>query len=126
MTRYVTTNLRLPAETYRELRYQAARRGTTLAAVVREAVARHRRRADEAAPLAVGEDPADAMIGSIGAGVADEAANHDHYLYGWPKETRDEAPGRHERAPPPGAPERRAPSRRRRIPETKRPGALRA
>jgi hypothetical protein len=126
MARYVTTNLRLPAETYRELRYQAARRGTTLAAVVREAVARHLGRADEGAPLAVGEDPADAMIGSVGAPVADEAVNHDHYLYGWPRETEDEAPGRHERAARPGATERRVPSRRRRVPATKPAGALRA
>ena len=35
----------------------------------------------------MGEDPADAMIGSVTADVGDEAANHDHYLYGWPKET---------------------------------------
>ena len=34
-TRYVTTNLRFPEESYRELRYRARRRGTTLASLVR-------------------------------------------------------------------------------------------
>jgi hypothetical protein len=81
MPRYVTTNLRFTAESYRELRYQAARRGTTLAAVVREAVARHLGRAEEAAPLAVGEDPADTMIGAVGAAVNDASVNHDYHLW---------------------------------------------
>ncbi|MGH7322081.1 MAG: hypothetical protein ACRELA_20995 [Candidatus Rokuibacteriota bacterium] len=38
MSQYLTANLRFTAETFRELRYQAGRRGTTVAALVREAV----------------------------------------------------------------------------------------
>ncbi len=38
MPRLVTTNLRFPETTYRELRYQANRRAVPLATLVREAV----------------------------------------------------------------------------------------
>ncbi len=31
-------------------------------------------------------DPVDALIGSTPFEPGDEALNHDHYLYGWPKE----------------------------------------
>jgi hypothetical protein len=96
--RYVTTNLRFSPETYRELRYQAARRGVTLASVVRDAAERYLGRAGEGAALPFGEDPADSLIGFIETSGGDESVNHDHYLYGWPKETESEAPGGHERA----------------------------
>ena len=41
MSEYTTTNLRLDRGTYEELRYQARRRGTSVATLVREAVARY-------------------------------------------------------------------------------------
>ena len=34
-----------------------------------------------------GEDPVDGWIGAIASSPGDESSNHDHYLYGWPKET---------------------------------------
>jgi len=99
MVRYKTTNLRFSEETYRELRYQAARRGKSLASLVRESVDRYLGRTDENDGIPFGDDPVDALVGSIAGGPGDESVNHDHYLYGWPKEEDDrEAADRHERA----------------------------
>ena len=87
MSRYTTTNIRLPRDAYRDLTLRAARRGTPLAALLREAVAEYLAR-----PMASAtdgrnvEDPVDALIGSAPFGPSDEARNHDHYLYGWDKE----------------------------------------
>jgi len=88
MARYITTNLRFPEDSYRELQYRAKRRGQTLATVVREAVAQYLGRDDRTAPIPVGSDPADALIGSVEGSSGDESVNHDHYLYGWPRVAR--------------------------------------
>jgi len=83
MARYVTTNLRFTEGSYRELRYQAHRRGTTLATLVREAVDRYLGRSADGPSLAFGDDPADGIVGSVTGSPGDESVNHDHYLYGW-------------------------------------------
>src|SRR5438093_10516706 len=99
MARLVTTNLRFPETTYRELRYHAARRRVPVALIVREAVDRYLGRSDDdETPIPLGSDPADALIGSMSGSAGDESVNHDHYLYGWPKEAAAEAPGGPERA----------------------------
>jgi len=76
MMRYVTTNLR-----------KAFRRGTSLASLVYESVNRHLGRAPEAEASETGKDPMDGWIGAIASSAGDESSNHDHYLYGWSKET---------------------------------------
>ena len=86
MPRLITTNLRFPEATYRELRYQAGRRNVPLALLVREAVDRYLGRTEEAAAMPLDADPADAIIGSVTGGPDDESVNHDHYLYGLPKQ----------------------------------------
>lgn len=91
MVRYVTTSLRFSEEAYRELRDQASRRGTSLASLVRESVDRYLGRVPESSSPELGEDPMDAWIGAIASSAGDESSNHDHYLYGWPKETEREA-----------------------------------
>jgi len=88
MARYVTTTLRFPEETYRDLRYRAGRRGVPLATLVREAVDQYLGRTGES-HLAFGEDPADALVGSVERSGGDESIQHDHYLYGWPTPHRD-------------------------------------
>lgn len=103
MVRYVTTTLRFPEEVYRELRYQASRRGTSLASLVRESVDRYLGRAAVAEAPGFGNDPMDGWVGAIASSPGDESSNHDHYLYGWPKETEREASGRHERPARPGS-----------------------
>src|SRR5712664_805714 len=98
MARLVTTNLRFPEATYRELRYRAHRRSVPVALLVREAVDRYLGRTeDDATEIPFGSDPADAFIGCFASGVDDESINHDHYLYGWPKESDEKAPGRQRR-----------------------------
>ena len=99
MPRLITTNLRFLEGTYRELRYQAARRGVPLATLVREAVDRYLGRTDEGTAVPLGSDPADALIGAVTGSAGDESVNHDHYLYGWSKETDGKVPGRHQRSP---------------------------
>lgn len=42
---------------------------------------------DEGAALPIGSDPADRIIGVVRDSSGDESVNHDHYLYGWPKES---------------------------------------
>src|SRR5262252_9873140 len=105
--RYVTTNLRFPEATYRELQYQAARRGTSLASVVRESVDRYLGRDARA----TGEDPLDRWVGAVASAAGDESVQHDHYLYGWPKEDDRETPRGHERDARPGPRRRHASSR---------------
>src|SRR5262245_13824704 len=65
MSPYITTNLRFRTETYRELRYQAHRRRTTLAVLVREAVDQYLGRAGETRGSDFGDDPVDRIIGSV-------------------------------------------------------------
>ena len=101
MSRYTTTNIRLSAEAYRDLMLRAARRGVPLASLVREAVAEYLGRplTPPANAAALRQDPVDALIGSTPFEPADEALNHDHYLYGWPKEEESrETAGGHRRA----------------------------
>jgi hypothetical protein len=87
MPKLVTTNLRFPEESYRELQLQARRCGTTLAGLVREAVEQYLGRDQLGRALALGADPADGLIGCLEGSAGDESSNHDHYLYGWPKES---------------------------------------
>jgi hypothetical protein len=98
MAKLVTTNLRFPERLWKEIRLQAVRRRTTAAGIVREAVETYlgRRSAAAAKP---DTDPFDRHVGAIGGSAGDESVNHDHYLYGWPKEDDREAPGGLERAP---------------------------
>jgi len=79
MSRYVTTNVRFPEATYRELQHQAGRRRMPLASLVREAVDRYLGRADDASHLPFGEDPADVLVGCVPTSGSDESVNHDHY-----------------------------------------------
>src|SRR5207247_9462831 len=76
---------------------QAGRRNGPRAQPARDAVRRYLGRAQQRAAMPLGADPADAIIGSVTGGPDDESVNHDHYLYGWPKETEDETPRRQQR-----------------------------
>jgi hypothetical protein len=98
MPDFVTTNLRFPEATWRELRLQASRRRTTAAGLVREAVEQYLGRGGDDGPSPFDGDAFDKHIGAITRSAGDESVNHDHYLYGWPKETEREAPRRLERS----------------------------
>jgi hypothetical protein len=86
MPRYTTTNIRLDEAAYRDLMFRAARRGVPLASLVREAVDEYLGRSSARAAAASAGDPVDALIGSTPFDSADEAIDHDHYLYGGPRE----------------------------------------
>src|SRR5262245_42832497 len=125
MKRLKATILRLTEEVHGELRHQARRRGTSLACLVREAVDQYLGRAAGGASPAFGDDPADAIIGSLSGSTGDESVNHDHYLYGWPKEDGGEAPGGHGRHPVADPPRRSQPRPRGSVPAKPSRGALR-
>ena len=90
MTEYVTTNVRLPRELYREAKRRALEEQKSLAEIIRESLvqylvgssaelekARERPAIDwENDPLSlIGTDP-------VMADVTDASTNHDFYLYG--------------------------------------------
>ena len=86
MTEYVTTNIRLPKQLYREIKRLAAEEDKSMAQVLREAAAQYisstesvdlqKPGADDDDPLwLIGTDPVD-------LGVTDASVNHDVYLYG--------------------------------------------
>lgn len=93
MGAHVTTNLRLPKGEYEELTYRARRRRVSMASLVREAVAAYLG-SDGPPASTLDADPVDALIGAFTGGSPDESVDHDHYLYGWPKESEREAAGR--------------------------------
>lgn len=91
MTEYVTTNIRLPKEVYREAKRRALDEEKSLAEVIRESVVQYLVRSaqsnaeglDEREPIDWDNDP----LGLIGtdpviADVTDGSVNHDVYLYG--------------------------------------------
>jgi plasmid stability protein len=102
----VSTNVRLPAELFRELKARAYREGRSVAAVLRDAVARYLHGEPGSA-----RDPLAEFIGSFDSGVGDLGAEHDHYLYGVPKKrgeaTDVRAADRHQRTDHPRRPRRR-------------------
>jgi hypothetical protein len=102
MAGFMKTLIRLPEDRMYELRARAAREGKTLVGVVREAVDFYlgRTEAAEAHALVTDTaDPFDAFIGSVDSGDKDGAVNHDHYLYGWPREEANPAPVRGRKRP---------------------------
>jgi predicted transcriptional regulator len=76
------TQIYLDEELKEALRAVAEREGRSLAAVVREAVAEYVSTRRDVAE----DDPLLALIGIGGGTITDGAINHDHYLYGAPKE----------------------------------------
>ncbi|OIO92159.1 MAG: hypothetical protein AUK03_10095 [Anaerolineae bacterium CG2_30_64_16] len=91
MTEYVTTNIRLPKEVYRELKRRALDEEKSLAEVIRESVAQYL--VPSLAPMraastfTAGETEQHDSLWAIGADpvladVTDGSVNHDLYLYG--------------------------------------------
>src|SRR6478672_2123242 len=95
MPRYITTNVRFPPADYRDLQLRAGRRRLPVASLVREAVAEYLSGPGRDERMREREDPVDRLIGAAPGGPRDEALNHDHYLYGWPKERPRETAGGH-------------------------------
>ncbi len=90
MTEYVTTNIRLPKELYRQAKRRALEEEKSLAEVIRESVVQYlvtpKAEAEEISEQRVIDwenDPL-SLIGTdpVMADVTDGSTNHDFYLYG--------------------------------------------
>jgi hypothetical protein len=90
MTEYVTTNIRLPKDVYREIKHRALEEEKSLAQIIRESVVQYLAGPPVAAPRsedATTDDWENDPLWLIGtdatiADVTDGSVNHDLYLYG--------------------------------------------
>ena len=91
MTEYVTTNIRLPKEVYREIKRRALEEEKSLAQVIRESVVQYltapvgvMSRSEEPVMTDDWENDPLWLIGTdpVMADVTDASVNHDLYLYG--------------------------------------------
>lgn len=103
MSRYTTTNIRLLPERFEQLKLQARRERKTVAQLVREAVDTLLGYSNGAAPV-LDSDPFWKVIGLGDGRESDSAEEHDHYLYGWPKQAGRKSVRGHQRPRGPGGP----------------------
>ena len=91
MTEYVTTNIRLPKDIYREIKHRALEEEKSLAQIIRESVMQYlaapevaESREEEAEAVDDWENDPLWLIGADAtvADVTDGSVNHDLYLYG--------------------------------------------
>jgi len=91
MTEYVTTNIRLPKDVYREIKHRALEEEKSLAQIIRESVMQYlaapevaESRSEEAEAVDDWENDPLWLIGTDAtvADVTDGSVNHDFYLYG--------------------------------------------
>ena len=91
MTEYVTTNIRLPKDLYRQVKRRALDEEKSLAQLIRESIVEYLAEPQVAEPRSLGEDTLLAwetdplwLIGTDTtiADVTDGSVNHDLYLYG--------------------------------------------
>lgn len=96
MTEYVTTNIRLPKDLYRQVKHRAVEEDKSLAQVIRESVVQYLAEPEAMTPQMVMASDANDwendplwLIGTDAtvADVTDGAVNHDFYLYGPLSET---------------------------------------
>jgi predicted transcriptional regulator len=96
MTEYVTTNIRLPKDLYREIKHRALEEEKSLAQIIRESVMQYlaapevaESRTAEAEAVDDWENDSLWLIGTdpVMADVTDASVNHDLYLYGPLSET---------------------------------------
>jgi hypothetical protein len=96
MTEYVTTNIRLPKDLYREIKHRALEEEKSLAQIIRESVMQYLAAPEVAESRSEGAEAVDDwendplwLIGTdpVMADVTDASVNHDLYLYGPLSET---------------------------------------
>jgi predicted transcriptional regulator len=96
MTEYVTTNIRLSKDLYREIKHRALEEEKSLAQIIRESVMQYlaapevaESRTEEAEAVDDWENDPLWLIGTdpVMADVTDASVNHDLYLYGPLSET---------------------------------------
>lgn len=78
------TQVYFPEELHRQLKDYAQQQGTSMAAVIRQAIVRYLE-SEKLAPQEWENDPIHGIVGMIkGVGVTDASENHDYYIYGYP------------------------------------------
>ena len=84
----VRTQVYLPQATYDALVERAKEQGLTMASQIRAALDEYLQRTqdDDEGVILQPDDPIFKMIGMFDSGLTDVAINHDHYLYGTPKQ----------------------------------------
>ena len=96
MTEYVTTNIRLPKDLYRQAKRRALDEEKSLAQIVRESIVEYLAEPQASGPESLAEDTSPDwendplwLIGTdpVMADVTDASVNHDLYLYGPLSET---------------------------------------
>lgn len=83
----ITTNIRLPEEQWKSLKIMAVHAGTSVSALVRQAIGGLLQAADfpskqtPARQKTLKRDPFYDVIGLGSGGPSDDSTRHDHYLY---------------------------------------------
>lgn len=80
MSTKIATNIRLPEELLKVLKYKAIEEKKSMNQLIREAIEQSLGVARHAGDR--GEDPFEKVIGSVRSGIRDGSLRHDHYLYG--------------------------------------------
>lgn len=80
MSTIVATNIRIPEEALKELKYRAIEEKKSVNQLIREAITEYLTRSDRAAGRR--EDPFDEVVGMARSGIRDGSERHDYYLYG--------------------------------------------
>ena len=80
MSTIVATNIRLPEEVLKELKYKAIEERKSVNQLIREAI--EKSLTAEVEHKKHGKDPLEEIIGIAKSGIRDGSAKHDRYLYG--------------------------------------------
>jgi len=80
MSANVATNIRLPEEVLKALKYKSIEERKSVNQIIREAI--EISLATPAQPKKHSKDPFESVIGIAKSGVKDGSTKHDHYIYG--------------------------------------------
>ncbi|MBI5056460.1 MAG: CopG family transcriptional regulator [Nitrospirae bacterium] len=81
MSTLVATNIRLPDETLKELKYRAIEERKSVNQLVREAIENYLSVQKQPEMQRQVKDPFENVVGSARSGIKDGSVKHDEYLY---------------------------------------------
>lgn len=80
MSTNIATNIRLPEEILKELKYKAIEEKKSVNRLIRDAIEIFL--STDILPAKHAKDPFENIIGAARSGIKDGSTKHDHYLYG--------------------------------------------
>ena len=80
MSETIATNIRLPKDLLKALKYRAIEENKSMNQIIREAI--EMSLAARPQPKEREKDPFEGLIGIAKSGIKDGSSNHDRYLYG--------------------------------------------